>query len=235
MKIRDSVAFVTGANRGLGLGLGRHARYWSCVSLFTLIIIPTFAQSAQQHQASPLMDRDLEIATALSAAPPEVRPHAGVYVLEQNGFVKVRESQNGFNCIIERRANHTAPMCYDAEGSNSTLQATLKRGELLMQGVDPSEIEKRIDKDYKTGRLHAPQKTGIVYMLATDEVWHDQSSNNIARHVYPHIMVYAPYLRNSDIAVAPEQVWRPDRVWVQYEGRPDAYLIFEVGSAWTKP
>ena len=48
-------------------------------------------------------------------------------------------------------------------------------------------------------------------------------------------LVYAPYLRNSDIAVAPEQVWRPDRVWIQYEGRPDAYLIFEVGSAWTKP
>ncbi len=48
-------------------------------------------------------------------------------------------------------------------------------------------------------------------------------------------MVYAPYLKNSDIAVAPEQVWRRDRVWVQYEGRPDAYLIFEVGSAWTKP
>ena len=126
MKIPDSVAtntrilfatLGTGANRGLGLGLGRHARYWSCFSLFALTIIPTFAQSAQQRQPSTLMDRDLEIATALSAAPPEVRPHAGVYVLEQNGFVKVRESQNGFNCIIERRANHTAPMCYDAEGS----------------------------------------------------------------------------------------------------------------------
>ena len=112
---------------------------------------------------------------------------------------------------------------------------TVKRGELLMQGFDPNEIEKRIDEEYRTGGLHAPQRTGIVYMLATDEVWHDRSSNNIARHVYPHIMVYAPYLRNSDIAVAPEQVWRADRVWVQYEGRPDAYLIFEVGSAWTKP
>jgi hypothetical protein len=29
-------------------------------------------------------------------------------------------------------------------------------------------------------------------MLATDEIWHDQSKN-VARHVYPHIMVYAPY------------------------------------------
>lgn len=59
-----------------------------------------------------------------------------------------------------------------------------------MQGVDPSEIEKRIDENYRTGRFHAPQKTGIVYMLATDEVWHDQSSNNIAVHVYPHILVH---------------------------------------------
>ena len=149
--------------------------------------------------------------------------------------MKVRESKNGFNCLIERRANHTSPMCYDAEGSASTLQATLKRGELLMQGLDSTEIEKRIDEDYRTGRLHAPRKTGIVYMLATDEVWHDQSSGDTARHVYPHIMVYAPYLKNSDIAVAPEQMWRPDRVWVQYEGRPDAYLIFEVGRTWAKP
>jgi hypothetical protein len=49
------------------------------------------------------MDRDVEIATALSSTSPEVRPDAGVYVLEQNGFVRERESRNGFNCIIERR------------------------------------------------------------------------------------------------------------------------------------
>jgi len=208
---------------------------WSLALILALMSISAFAQATLAQRASPLLDRDKEIETALSSAPPEVRARAGVYVLAERGFVKVRESQNGFNCIIERRANHISPMCYDAEGSRSTLQATLKRGELLMQGFDPNEIEKRIDEEYRTGCLHAPQRTGIVYMLATDEVWHDRSSNNIARHVYPHIMVCAPYLRNSDIAVAPEQVWRADRVWVQYEGRPDAYLIFEVGSAWTKP
>jgi len=230
---------ISGASSGSGDLTARRHGPWALIFALSSILLLTrgvaFPQATQAQRPSPLMGRDQEIATALNAAPPEVRTHAGVYVLEEHGFVKVRESQNGFNCIIERRAKHISPMCYDAEGSRSTLQATLKRGELLMQGVDPGEIEKRIDEDYRTGRLHAPQKTGIVYMLATDEVWHDQSSNNTARHVYPHIMVYAPYLRNSDIAVAPEQVWRPDRVWVQYEGRPDAYLIFEVGSAWTKP
>jgi hypothetical protein len=194
-----------------------------------------FRHATQAQRPSPLMDRDQEVATALSSAPPELRGSAGVYVLDPHGFVKVRESRNGFNCLIERRGTHLSPMCYDAEGSRSTLEATLKRGELLMQGLDPSEIEKRIEDDYRAGRLHAPKRVGIVYMLATDEVWHDESSKGVARHVYPHVMVYAPYLRNSDIAVAPEYTWRPDRVWVQYEGRPDAYLIFEVGSTWAKP
>jgi hypothetical protein len=207
----------------------------SLALILALMGISAFAPATLAQRGSPLLDRDKEIETALGSAPPEVRARAGVYVLEERGFVKVRESQNGFNCIIERRGKHLSPMCYDAEGSRSTLQATLKRGELLMQGMDPSEIEKRIDEDYRTGRVHAPKRVGIVYMLATDEVWHDDSSNNVARHVYPHVMVYAPYLRNSDIAVAPQYMWRPDRVWVQYEGRPDAYLIFEVGSAWMNP
>jgi hypothetical protein len=215
-------------------GFLSHA-HWLFAVLLLSMGISAFPRAAQQQRPSPLMNRDEEISTALNSAPPEVRGNAGVYVLEEHGFVKVRESKNGFNCIIERRGTHTSPMCYDAEGSSSTLQATLERGELLMQGLDPSEIEKRIDEDYRAGRLHAPTKTGIVYMLATNEVWHDQSSGNIARHVYPHIMVYAPYLKNSDIAVTAQQVWRADRVWVQYEGRPDAYLIFEVGSTWSKP
>lgn len=166
-----------------------------------------------------------EFQLAINSAPPEIRDSTGVFVLEEHGFVKVRDSRNGFNCIVERRARHLSPMCYDSEGSNSTLQATLLRGELLMRGTDPVEIEKRIDEAYRDGRLHAPQKTGIVYMLSTEGDWHDQSSGGVTVHIVPHIMVYAPYLKNSDIAVAKEQVWKTNRVWIQYEGRPDAYLI----------
>ena len=103
------------------------------------------------------------------------------------------------------------------------------------RGPDPVDIEKRIDKAYRDGRLHAPQKTGIVYMLSTEGDWHDQSSGGVTVHIVPHIMVYAPYLRNSEIAVANEQIWKTNRVWIQYEGRPDAYLIFSVGGTWAQP
>jgi hypothetical protein len=183
-------------------------------------------------QTALLMEQSREVEMALSSAPEGLRSAAGVYVLQKNGFVKVRDSRNGFNCVVERRSGHLAPKCYDAEGSTSTLHASLKRGELLTQGLDPAEVEKRIDEEYSAGRLHAPRKAGIVYMLATDDNFQDQAGKT--HHLGAHVMVYAPFLKNADIGVSRDQQWSPSHVWVQYEGRPDAYLIFSTGEDWKK-
>jgi len=195
----------------------------------TCIVLGTLCVGAQTSQ---LMEQSREIEMALSSAPEDLRSAAGVYLLHSKGFVKVRDSRNGFNCVVERRSGHLAPKCYDAVGSASTLHASLKRGELLMQGLDAAEVEKRIDEEYQKGRLHAPAKAGIVYMLATDDNYQDAAGKT--HHLGAHVMVYAPYVRNSDIGVAAEQLWSPSHVWVQYEGRPDAYLIFSIGEGWTK-
>ncbi|MBI2679578.1 MAG: hypothetical protein HYX25_01060 [Candidatus Solibacter usitatus] len=185
------------------------------------------------HAQSPLlMEQKREMELVLSSAPEDLREAAGAYVLQKNGFVKVRDSRNGFNCVVERRAGHLAPKCYDAEGSTSTLQASLKRGEFLTRGLSPAEVEKRIDEEYRAGRLHAPSKAGIVYMLATDDNYQDQAGKT--HYLGAHIMVYAPFLKNADIGVTADQQWSPSHVWVQYEGRPDAYLIFSIGESWKK-
>ncbi len=198
-----------------------------------LIYVLLGVSGVHAQPTSPLMEQGREVEMALSAAPEDLRAAAGVYVLQRSGFVKVRESRNGFNCVVERRSGHLAPKCYDAEGSASTLHASLKRGELLTRGLDPVEVEKRIDEEYRAGRLRAPTKAGIVYMLATDDNYQDQAGKT--HHLGGHIMVYAPFLKNSDIGVSAEQQWSPAHVWVQYEGRPDAYLIFSIGEAWKKP
>ncbi len=126
-------------------------------------------------------------------------------------------------------------MCYDAEGSTSTLQATLMRGDLLMKGTDPVEIEKRIDEAYRDGHLPRPQKAGIVYMLSTDENWHDQSSGGVTVPYRASHHGLPPYLKNSDIAVGEgtnlENQSRLDPV----RGTPGRYLIFSVGGTWAQP
>jgi hypothetical protein len=46
-------------------------------------------------------DHEKEVALALSACPALVASGAGVYVLEKSGYVKVRESKNGFTAIVQ--------------------------------------------------------------------------------------------------------------------------------------
>lgn len=176
----------------------------------------------------PQLDRQREITMALSAAPQELRADAGIYVLERSGYVLARASRNGFNCLVERDIQVTAPVCYDAEGSRTSLLASLERARIMMTGVDTPSIDRMIDAEYKSGRLRAPTKTGIAYMLSRDFVRRDPKTGEAKTLFPPHVMVYAPYLRNEDIGVSKEFVRSTTHVWVEAEGKPDACLVFTI-------
>jgi hypothetical protein len=55
---------------------------------------------APGSQQPALMDREKEIARALSACSPFVA--AAIYVMERSGYAKVRESQNGFSATVQQ-------------------------------------------------------------------------------------------------------------------------------------
>jgi hypothetical protein len=59
------------------------------------------------------MDRQKEIALALSACPPSVAK-AAVYVLDKSGYVKARDSQNGFTAIVQ----HSLPISQEPHAGN---------------------------------------------------------------------------------------------------------------------
>jgi len=89
--------------------------------------LPAAAQS-QQVVPGPkppqLMERQKEIALALSACPPRVADKAAVYVLETSGYVKVRDSENGFTAIVQHTVpTSQEPRCMDAEGRPYTAAA----------------------------------------------------------------------------------------------------------------
>lgn len=109
-----------------------------------------------------------QIELALSAAPPAISGHATVYVLESKGYVKVRNGTNGFTCLVEQQyADQTVePVCYDAEGGATTLPARFYREQLRAAGVAEDEVNKRIKARYKSGKLKAPRKPGLAYMLS---------------------------------------------------------------------
>src|SRR5262249_11406897 len=151
--------------------------------------------------------RDEKIKLAESAAPPEISGKATIYVLESNGYAKVREGANGFSCFVDRQTPwNTEPTCFDAEGSKTTLPTRFFVEEERAKGKSEEEIKAAIDGGYKSGRFKAPSKPGIVYMLS------DKASllvNDKIVRVPPHLMFYAPYATEKDIGDPPPSVNMP--------------------------
>ena len=92
-----------------------------------------FVAHAQTDRPKPAYDfslpREDRIRLAESAAPPEISGKATVYLLERNGYVKVREGTNGFSCFVDRQTPfNMEPTCFDAERSATTLRSRLYAG-----------------------------------------------------------------------------------------------------------
>jgi hypothetical protein len=194
---------------------------------FALTVCMSFAISslAQSNGKIEVMDREREIEMALSAAPEHLRKDATVYALERSGFVKIKEGTNGFSCLVTRSATETAPMCYDAEGSQTTLKADLRRARLRAQGKSEQEIESIIAGEYRAKKLLAPRRPGVAYMLSTEFKRHDHNTGKTTVIFGPHVMFYAPYMKNSDIGALPSHRGSQSQPWILNEGKPNAYII----------
>jgi hypothetical protein len=176
-----------------------------------------------------LLPREKEIDLALNAAPEHLRKSAGVYVLERHGFVKMRETTNGFTCIVNRdHPLSLKPVCFDAEGTATILPKILRIGELLMQGVPTSEIDKEIAEGFRTGKYISPRRAGVAYMLSGDIRNYNPRTGKVESFP-PHVMFYAPNLTNADLGTTPEALAKnPSLPFVAYQG-PQGYIIVLAG------
>ena len=173
-----------------------------------------------------LMDRQKEIALALSACPEPVASKAAIYVLEKSGYVKVRDSQNGFTAIVQHsQPNSQEPQCLDAEGTRTFLPRYLKVAELRAQGKSPEEIKRFVADAFAKGILQPPSRPGVDYMLSTENIVPLDEKGTIG-HFPPHVMFYAPYLTNADLG-SDGNLAGP--AFVAGEGSPYALIIVPVG------
>lgn len=214
--------------RSSALGTGAAARTRICLLAAQLAVSASAAaQSTQAAGSPPPMDRQKEIALALSACPPPVASKAAVYVLDKSGYVKVRDSQNGFTAIVQHSLpTAQEPQCMDAEGTRSFLPRMLKVAELRAQGKSPEEIKRFVADALAKGVFQPPTRPGIDYMLSTENVVPDDKG--IVAPFPPHVMFYAPYLTNADLGSDGQAGGGP--AFVAGEGTPYALIIVPVGT-----
>ena len=179
---------------------------------------------AQAGMPTPAYDfsrtREEKIKLAESAAPAEISARATVYVLDRNGYVKVREGSNGFSCLVDRQTPwNSEPTCFDAEGSATTLPTRLFVEAERAKGKTEDQIKAELDDGYKKGKFKAPARPGIAYMMS-DSIF--LFLQNKIVHAPPHLMFYAPYASDRDIGSPPAARNMPRIIRA---GQPDAYIV----------
>ncbi len=191
--------------------------------LLVLVLAGATTQGTELWRPEPL-PRDEEILEALAAGPSNVQQGAGVYALTFAGFELVRESVNGFNCLVERSQRGAfEPQCFDSEGSATLLEGVLLRARLRMGGASDEEIDRAVGLAWTAGKLAAPRRPGINYMLSERNRVPVDAETVIPYR--PHVMFYVPYLSNADLGAEP---MGSAPVFVINEGQPNAYVIVPV-------
>lgn len=171
-------------------------------------LMPAQSQTAQES-AEPssmlpidqyLMDRDVEIAMARSAAPPSIARDASVMVLGRHGYKTAVEGANGFVCVVGRSwalpKNNPAywdpkihgPICLTSPGARSYLPVYLRQTELAIAGKSPAQIEHAIVDAVAKGELSSPEPGSLSYMMSKQ----GYLNATIKGPWLPHVMIFVP-------------------------------------------
>src|SRR5262245_15130268 len=183
------------------------------------------------RSATRLMPRQQEIDLALSSCPSSVTSKAGVYVLGEAGYVKVRDSQNGFTAIVQHSLpTSQEPQCMDAEGARTFLPRMLKVAELRVQGKSREEIQAFVTDALAKGLFPTPARPGVNYMLSTENLVPNAKGEVVP--FPPHVMFYGTGLTNADLGVNAADLDGDGNprgpTFVAGEGSPYALIIVPV-------
>jgi hypothetical protein len=168
-----------------------------------------------------------EIALARSAAPAAVSADATVLVLEERGtrWVTAVEGTNGSTCYVDRTwEGSLEPMCFDPEGSRTTLKIQVARSEMGLAGASEAEIDGAIEEGLAAGRLRHPSRPAMAYMLSSAQVLYNDEGKRVGAWK-PHLMLYWPGLTKADIGGVGEGPLVGPSVIMIDEGTDDAMLI----------
>ncbi len=163
------------------------------------VVVVSLSPLLSVADSAGTLSRTCEIAVARSALPKSLRDGASVYALAKGDFELAVQGTGPFTCIVER--NHpqaVIPQCMDRAGVDSLLPAIMDRSLMTLSGSDLAAIAVHENQMTEDGTYKAPSRAGISYMMSDYNYIFVESASRILK-VPPHVMYYAPNLRNEDI------------------------------------
>jgi hypothetical protein len=144
-------------------------------------------------------DRNVEIASARSAAPRAIADDAEVLVLTRSGYATAVKGTNGFVCMVERSWAKTtddpefwnpkmrAPICVNAAAARTYLPLVLMKTRLALAGTSTPEIARTLDAALDSKDLPPLEANAMCYMMSREQYLSDEDT-----HWHPHMMWFVP-------------------------------------------
>jgi hypothetical protein len=146
-----------------------------------------------------IVDRDIEIALARSAAPESISRDAEIMVLGRHGYETAVKGKNGFVCLVWRswaagiddpdfwNPKLRAPVCLNPPAARFNVPLTLKRTQLILAGRSKSQMFADMSTAFDKKELPALEPSAMCYVLSKQGYLSERDG-----HWHPHLMFFVP-------------------------------------------
>src|ERR1700691_2471232 len=145
------------------------------------------------------MERNTEVALALSAAPQSISQDAEIMVLGQHGYETAVKGKNGFVCLVWRswmagtddpdfwNPKLRAPICFNTPAARSQIPLNLKKTEVILASRSKDQMAEAVNAAFDRKGLSPPETGAMCYMMSKQGYLNDRDG-----HWHPHLMFFLP-------------------------------------------
>ncbi len=189
----------------------------SKLSLTVAFALCLFTATAQNNIPSA----ELQIKTAVLAAPDDKRDSATVYGFNNNGeMVILRHGTNELICVADDPSQTDFSVaCYQKD-----LHPFMQRGrDLRKEGKNQKEIFDTREKEAKAGTLVLPKQPATLYVLTAKAADFNSASGDV-KNTYLRSVVYIPFATAESTGL-PLKPAAPGMPWIMHPGTHGAHIM----------
>ncbi len=173
------------------------------------------------HDKPIIPSAEIQIKTAVMAAPEELRAEATVYGFNKEGkLTLLREGTNDVICLADDpQIKGFNVACYHKD-----LEPFMKRGrELKAEGKKGNEIQYLRTKEINEGKILMPDAPTTLYVLTAQEDKYNNETGEVT-DTYLRYVIYTPYAtsESTGLPLKPNVAGMP---WIMDPGTPHAHIM----------
>jgi hypothetical protein len=185
-------------------------------SLLLIALINVAVCKAQQIPSA-----EIQIKTAVMAAPAEKRENAMIYGYSEKGeFIVLKKGTNDMICL----ADDPAQKGFNVSCYHKDLETFMARGrDLKKQGKSQTDIFNMREEEVKSGKLMMPKQPSSLFVFTTDDEKYNRTTGEI-QDGYLRYVIYIPYAtpESTGLPLKPDA---PGMPWIMDPGTHRAHIM----------